>query len=167
MMDNEKTDRIKAIEVAISNEMRERKFYLTHAARSKNPLGRMMFQQIADDELEHYNRLKEMEEKWKETYPDTIIATIKGTNLRKTLKGLLAQIETLPQTDQNELQAIRTAIAFETKGVQYYHFLRDAVFDPKEKAFFGLLADMEQEHLDILKQTEAYLLNPTEWQVDV
>ncbi len=60
--------------------------------------------------------------------------------IRKTLKNLVDEIDTLPITDENALQAIRTAMAFEARGVARYTKLRDLVTDPKEKTFFGLLA---------------------------
>ena len=63
---NEK-ERLNALEVALNNEMREREFYLKNAKRSKNPLGKAMFQQIGDDELEHYERLKQLHQKWNQT----------------------------------------------------------------------------------------------------
>ena len=162
-MGTDETERIKTMEMAISNEMRERKFYLKQAARSKNPLAKTMFQQIADDELEHYKRLKEMEERWKEAFPETIVPEIHGMDLQGTLKDLLATLDTLPETDQDELQAIRTAIDFEKKGADRYIRLRNFVTDEKEKAFFGLLAEMELEHLRMLKQTESFLTNPENW----
>jgi hypothetical protein len=58
---NEK-ERLNALEIALNNEMRERAFYLRHAARTKNPVGKAMFKQIGDEELEHYERLKELQE---------------------------------------------------------------------------------------------------------
>jgi rubrerythrin len=62
-MINEK-ERLNALEVALNNEMREREFYLKNAKRTKNSLGKKMFQQIGDDELEHYERLKQLHQKW-------------------------------------------------------------------------------------------------------
>ena len=57
-------ERLDALQVALTNEMREREFYLKNAARTSNPAGKAMFQQIAAEELEHYERLKELSEKW-------------------------------------------------------------------------------------------------------
>ena len=48
-------ERLNALEVALNNETREREFYLKNAERTKNPLGKTMFKQIAADELEHYD----------------------------------------------------------------------------------------------------------------
>ena len=55
-----KEERLSAIEIALKNEKTEREFYLKNAERTKNPLGKAMFKQIADDELEHYERLKDL-----------------------------------------------------------------------------------------------------------
>ena len=57
-------DRLNALKVALNNEMSERQFYLKNVERTKNPVGKAMFQQIADEELEHYERLKQLHENW-------------------------------------------------------------------------------------------------------
>ena len=46
-------ERLNALEIALGNEKREREFYLKHAQRTRNQVGKAMFQQIADEELEH------------------------------------------------------------------------------------------------------------------
>ena len=68
--------RLNALEVALNNETKERKFYLKHAERTSHPLGKLMFQQIADDELEHYERLKQLHEKWEKggQWPETLLS---------------------------------------------------------------------------------------------
>ncbi len=71
---NEK-ERLNALEVALSNELREREFYLKNAERTRNPFGKAMFKQFGDEELEHFERLKDLhrkwekQEKWAETVP--------------------------------------------------------------------------------------------------
>ena len=57
-------ERLNALQVALNNEMKEHKFYLKNAERTKNPVGKAMFQQIAGEELEHYERLKQLHENW-------------------------------------------------------------------------------------------------------
>jgi rubrerythrin len=61
------------------------------------------------------------------------------------------------------LKAIRKAIEFEAKGAQFYAELRDKSADPKEKAFFGLLSDIEREHYASLKDTEEFFVDPAAW----
>jgi len=158
-------ERLNALEVALNNEMREREFYLKHAKRTKNPLGRAMFQQIADEELEHYERLKELHEKWvkEEAWPETVPLKVKQTLVKDVLQDIVDTVEKMPPGDDDDLAAVQEAIDFEADGAIYYAQLRDRVTDPREKAFFNLLADMEHEHFVSLKDTEELLTDPGAW----
>jgi len=161
---NEK-ERLNALEVALNNETREREFYLNNAKRSKNALGKVMFQQIGDDELENYERLKQLHEKWnkQERWPGTVPLKVKDTVVKDILVDFLKKADKTAKSDADDLQAVRTAIDFEAKGAKYYAQLRDDVSDPKEKQFFDLLSRIENEHYLSLKDTEEYLVDPTSW----
>jgi rubrerythrin len=162
-MDRE--ERLDALKVALNNEMRERDFYLQNAERTTNPAGKAMFQNIADDENEHYHRLNELHEKWaaEEKWPETVPLKVKETVVRDVLKDFLKQSATMPKGDDNDLEAIRTAINFEERGVAHYSKLRDSVTNEKEKQFFDLLVKMEHEHYLSLKDTEEFLIDPADW----
>jgi rubrerythrin len=157
--------RLDALEVALNNEMREREFYLKHARRTKNPVGRIMFQEIADEELEHYQRLKDLHEKWEkaEKWPETIPLSVKQTNIQDILQSTLKKVDEMPEADDDDVKALEIATQFEAKGSEFYAELRDACTDPKEKAFFGLLAGIEREHYLSLKDTEEYMKDPESW----
>ena len=156
---------LNALKVALTNEMRERDFYLKNAERTKNPLGRAMFQQIADEELEHFQKLKELHEKWQAEgkWPETVPVEVRGSLVKDVLKDALQKIDQVVQTNEDELRAIRKAMDFEAKGVAYYTRLRDEATDPKVKGFFDLLAAIEHEHYLSLKETEKYLSDPASW----
>ncbi len=158
-------ERLNALEVALSNELREREFYLKHAERTKNPQGRAMFQQIAEEELEHHNMLKKLHQKWvkQEKWPETLPLSVKKTRVKDVLKDQVKKVEELPERDEDDLKAVQAAIDFEAKGAAYYAKLRDAVSDPKEKVFFDLLARIEHEHCMSLKETEEFLADPSSW----
>jgi len=158
-------ERLNALEVALNNEKSERQFYLKHAERTRNPLGKAMFRQIADEELEHYERLKQLHEKWEkgEGWPETVPLKVKDTIVKDILKDMAKKAERMPPGDAGDLEAIQEAIEFEADGAIYYASLRDKVTDPKEKQFFNLLADMEHEHFVSLKDTEEFLTNPAAW----
>ena len=157
--------RLNALEVALNNELREREFYLTHAERTQNSLTKAMFEQIAGEENEHYDRLLQIHENWakQKKWPETVPLRVKDTIVRDVLKNMLRNAARLPAGDVSDLEAIRTAIEFEGKGAKYYAELRDEVPNTKEKAFFGLLADIEYEHFKSLKDTEEFLLDPAQW----
>jgi len=158
-------ERLNALEVALNNEKREREFYLKNAKRTKNALGKKMFQQIGDDELEHYQRLTELNQKWtkKEKWPETVPLKVNQTVVKDILLDFLKKADEKSQSDTDDLEAVRTAIDFEAKGAKFYADLRDAVTNQREKEFFGLLATIENEHYLSLKDTEEYLIDPISW----
>jgi len=161
----EEKERLNALEVALNNEMREREFYLNHAKRTKNPLGKKMFEQIGEDELEHYERLKQLHQIWtkKEKWPETVPLKVKDTVVKEILVDFLKNPDEKIKGDSDDLEAVRIAIDFESKGAKLYAELRDASSNPQEKAFFDLLSKMEREHYLSLKDTEEYMIDPTSW----
>jgi rubrerythrin len=161
----EEKQRLDAIVLALNNEMSEREFYLKHAQRTGNPVGKAMFNLIADDELEHYRRLKALHEKWvkNDTWPETVPLTVKQTNLKTVLNEVIRSVDKMPDADADDLDAIRTAVEFESKGIELYTRLSTASQDPREKAFFAMLAGMEREHFLSLKDAEEYLKDPSSW----
>jgi rubrerythrin len=158
-------DRLNALEVALNNEMREREFYLRNAERTKNPLGKKVFQQIGDEELEHYERLKQLHERWEkqEKWPETVPLKVKDTVVKDILVDLVQNVTEAPAGEDDDLEAVRTVIDFEAKGTKHYADLRDTVSDPREKAFFDLLSGIENEHYLSLKDTEEYFTDPASW----
>jgi len=158
-------DRLNALQVALNNEMREHDFYLKNAGRTKNPVGKAMFQQIAGEELEHYERLKQLHENWEKAkkWPETVPLKVKDTIVKTLMKEAAKNAPVKAKGDADDLKAVRTAIEFEAKGTEYYAKLRDSVTDQKEKAFFNLLAGIEHEHYVSLKDTEEYLTDPVSW----
>lgn len=165
---NEK-DRLNALEVALNNEMKEREFYLKNAKRTKNPLGKAMFRQIGDDELEHYEHLKQLQQKWKNQgkWPETVPLKVKDTIVKDILLEYIKKIDELSKGDSDDLKAVQIAIDFEAKGAKFYSELRDSVTDPKEKQFFDLLSRIENEHYLSLKDTEEYFIDPKSWYLKV
>jgi rubrerythrin len=160
-----KEERLNAIEVAIANEMRERAFYLNHALKTRHPLGKAMFEQLAVEELEHAERLKEVHKKWErlDKWPETIPLKVKDTVVKDILLKVVKESEKAPVGDADDLEAIRTAVEFEAQGVKAYVALADAVSDPHEKAFFDLLSMIEHEHYQSLRDAEEYLGDPDSW----
>ena len=161
----DKQGRLDALQTALTNEMREREFYLKHAQRTKNPVGKRMFQQIGDEELEHYERLKQLHTEWAKAgkWPESVPLAVSSTVVKDLLLGVLKGVDKGAERDADDLEAVRTAIGFEEKGTKFYENLRDQVTDPKEKAFFDLLSKIEREHYLSLKEAEEYLVDPMSW----
>ena len=158
-------NRLNALETALNNEMREHEFYLKNAERTLNPAGEDMFRQIAAEELEHYERLKQLSETWgrQEKWPETVPLKVGETKVSTILKDMVKKASGLPKGDADDLNAIQIAIDFEAKGAEFYARLRDDCTDPAEKAFFNLLADIEHEHYASLRDIEELMTDPVSW----
>jgi rubrerythrin len=165
-MSMEIEERIKSLEVALNNETQERNFYMKHREKTSNPIGKLIFATLANDESEHYQRIFQLHatlandesehyqrifqlhEKLKEEgkWPETIPLTIKGTEIKSVLQREIDAVEQLPEMDKDELEAVKIALDYEAEGVRFYENLRDNVDDPLEKEFYGMIASMEREH---------------------
>jgi rubrerythrin len=158
-------ERLNALEIALKNEMNEHHFYLKNAERTANPVGKAMFVQIAAEELEHHERLKQLADNWKKDrkWPETLPLKVKDTAVKSVFGKATRGGGGKSAGDDDDLAAVRKAIEFEAKGAQFYAGLRDKSADPKEKAFFGLLSDIEREHYASLKDTEEFFVDPAAW----
>jgi len=161
----DKKEKINALEVALRNEMEERAFYLKNAQRTKNSVGKAMFQTIADEELEHYQKLKELQQRLNAEgkWPETIPLKVKDTIVVNIFNQMTKNNENIPEGDADDREAIRQAIEFEANAAKYYAYLRDQVANPQEKRFFALLAEIEYAHYLSLKDTEELLTDPVSW----
>jgi rubrerythrin len=164
-MSSKTEERIKALEVALNNESRERDFYLKHKERTTNNLGKLMFASIASDEDEHYRRILELQKKLSKEgkWPETIPLTVKGTEVKSIIKNLVDSVDPKSKADMDDMEAVRIAIDFETKGEIFYGNLGKSVENPVEKKFYELLASIEREHRLSLEDTYEYFKDPAGW----
>jgi len=157
--------RMNALKFALENEQKEREFYLANARRTKNLAGKNMFKQIADEEKEHYDVLKKLHDQWeqKKKWPATIPLKVKKSLAGTILKSMSDKKATRIKGNEDDLKAIRTAIDFEARGMALYTKLEGGSTDPKEKAFFNLMASIERQHFLSLRDTEEFLTDPASW----
>ena len=157
--------RMSALEFALENELKERDFYLSNARKTKNLAGKNMFKQIADEEKEHYEMLKKLHDKWEKQkkWPATVPLKVKKSLTKNILRALSGKRAARIEGNDDDLKAIRMAIDFEARGVALYTKLEKQSTEPKEKAFFNLLASVEREHLLSLRDTEQFLTDPASW----
>lgn len=163
MKENERLD---ALQVALNNEMREHDFYSKNAERSSSPVSKALFQQLANEELEHYELLKKLHETWgnSEKWPETVPLQVKETLVTEIVETTAKENENQRESDnEDDLAAIRIAVEFEAEGEAFYAKLRDASSDPREKEFFAMMSKMEHEHYASLKDTEEFLTDPDGW----
>jgi rubrerythrin len=164
-MDGKTETRIKALEIALANESRERDFYLRHKERTTNHIGRLMFASIAADENEHYQRILELHKRLQQEgkWPDTVPLTVKGTDVKSVIEKIADMAETSIQGDRDDVEAVKIAIDFETKGELFYKNLAKEVDNAVEKKFYEFLSSIEREHRLSLEDTYEYFQDPAGW----
>ena len=155
----------KAIEIALENELKERDFYISQSKKTDNPVGKKMFETIAQEEDEHYQKLKEIHKKLEQTgkWPKEVSTVINETNIRESLKELPSIVDQTFNSTADDKEAIKIAIAFEKEAHVFYANLKKEAEDAQEKSFFGHLADIEWEHMQSLEDTLAFFEDPAAW----
>ncbi len=158
-------NRIKSIEIALENETKERDFYLRHAQRTQNPVGKQMFESIAQDEQEHYNRLKQLHEELSKQgkWPEETRLVINHMNIKEVLATVPNLADKSAATDADDIEAVKTAIEFESKAYNFYSKLKDRAETEAERNFFDRLALVEREHMVSLKNTLLFFEDPATW----
>jgi rubrerythrin len=164
-MSSTAVERIKALEIALNNESKERDFYLKHAARTGNSLGKLMFASIAGDEDEHYQRILGLHKKLISDgkWPETVPIAVKGTEVKAVLQKIVDSVNTSSKADTDDIEAVKVAVDFETKGEMFYAKLAKEVENPMEKKFYEFLAGIEREHRLSLEDTYEYFRDPAGW----
>lgn len=161
----EKKEKLEALKLALTNEEKEKEFYLENAGRTADELGRRMFESIADDEAEHYRRLKALYENLEERegWPEGFSTDISSSKVGEMIDRLIGEHRTAYGGDEEDVAAVKTAIEFETKGEEFYAGLAAGAGNEAEKRFFGLLSSMEREHRLSLEDTLEYFEDPKGW----
>jgi rubrerythrin len=156
---------VKALAVALENELRERDFYLAQSEKTSNPVGKKMFLQIAAEENEHYRRLQSIHQELSRQgkWPETISSAGGASTIRATFRKLARLAEKTPEAGRDDIDALHIAIQFEEKGCSYYASLSAAAETEAEKNFFQVLASLEREHLLTLQDSLLYFENPADW----
>ncbi len=157
--------KIKSIEVALKNEMRERDFYLKQSEKSADPLGKKMFATLAEEEEEHYRYLVELHKELQSAgkWPEEVSVVINKTNVGKVLDELVDRVSPSNVATADDKEAVRLAIDFEKEAYQFYKGLVKQAGHPDEKTLFELLAALEMEHVVSLEETLLYFEDPAQW----
>ncbi len=158
-------NKIKALTVALENELNERNFYLAQSEKTDNQVGKKMFLQIAAEEDEHYRRLQSIHQELSRQgkWPDTVANSVGTSNIRATFKKIAGLAKKTPAASRDDIDALNIAIQFETKAHSFYTTLCNAAESGAEKEFFKLLASVEWEHLLTLKESLLFFESPEDW----
>ena len=156
----------KVLQAALDFEEKGRNFYRKTAEQSNHPLSRTLFAALADDEVRHAERIREIHaaESGPGTWPDP--AGGRAEKLEDAIRGFFAnhRRELTPETDN--VAGYEFAMRMERTGIELYsQFAREADGEG-ERRFFEALLREEQDHLEALQNVHAYLTQPGDWEQD-
>jgi len=158
-------DTMAAIELALKNEKTEMEFYQHEASRSRNPLAKAMFLQLAKDEEEHMTRIRGVHQKRSAdgSWPKDVPIQVKGTHVTRVLEETVKKTGSAQDHDGDDQVALKKAIEFESRGHRFYVEVAAGCSNPMEQKFFRFLAEIEREHHLSLVDSLAYLEDPEGW----
>ena len=150
---------------AIKFEEDGRKLYLECAEKTEHQWGKSLFQSLADDEVKHIARLKEtfntlsISEKFT-AGPLPLAAEKQWKNIFEKAQDT---IDTVVKASTSDIDALQLGIDFEERGIKYYSTLSEESNNPLEKKFYRVLAQEENRHFLILKDSHELLTDPASW----
>jgi len=156
------------LELALNSEKREMEFFLKHAQKIKNPLGKAMMHDIAEKGRENYLRLKSL----CEMRPNKRVADKTAGRDDKSVYVDLGDMDyeekisrdmNAALADYDDFKIIEVATRLVGKAANFFARVGEAHADPKEKEFLLTLAHAERENFLNLKDIEEYLKDPVSW----
>jgi rubrerythrin len=160
-------DRISTIQFAIQNEAKETAYYLAEAERSKNPVARTLFKNLAKDEQEHVTKIKVLHAelvangKW----PEDVPIQVADTDVMAALDQIGDNHASTAVHDDDDIRALQRAVEVEKEGRALYVKLAGSAASEAERNFFEFLARIEDQHLKSVLDSLAYLQDPEGWYV--
>ena len=158
-------DRISTIEFAIHNEAKETAYYLAEAARSKNPVTRLLFSNLAKDEQEHVEKIKVLHKELvaSGTWPEDVPIHMADTNVMAALDQIGKNHASTAVHDDDDIRALNRAVEVEKEGKDLYVKLAASSQTETERNFFEFLARIEDQHLKSVVDSLQYLEDPEGW----
>jgi rubrerythrin len=158
----EKSGIQKALEEAIRFEVDGREFFLQAAERAETYLTKSIFKVLAEEELGHIQRVKEVHRRCLSSDKEIfLLSDSHEDNLENIFQQAKREIDPKILIKTSELEAVRFALQLEIKGHEFYNRLAKEATSELERAFYHQLAQEESVHFSVLRQMEEALVNAT------
>ena len=156
----------KVLKESLALENKGYKWYSEGAEKIKNSLGRRMLKRLADDELTHIKRIKEIYE----SLTKNDMSSIKvGSPTLAVFDEIFNRMKDQVDDAVNELteigvddeEIINVALELESHARFYYEEAAEKSTEKVVKDFYTMLAKEEQSHYDLLVKTNQFMENPS------
>lgn len=150
-------------EFAMKMEEDGRDYYESRAKASANPALKKIWQQLAQDEIKHYEIFRRFRDG---EVPRAAEMASQGTQIlegTKTLFEEYAAKEDLSSFGGDELAAWEKAKEMEIETENFYREKSGEEKDQKIASSFNLLADEEKKHVHLIEHVLEFLRAPRQW----
>lgn len=148
------------IRAAMEVEKNGHRFYSAMSQKAKQPLLKELFTWLAQDEVEHLRRLKQLEKNYQDgsfgECEEELVPYLRQFADTEIFPNA-ERLEAVLKTEGADLQALDMAIEAEEKFADYFHKASEMALDQDGKEAFGWLAGEEVRHARILKERRAQL----------
>lgn len=152
-------EELMAVRMAMEAEKDAYQSYSKAAKMTKNPMGRDMFQQLSEFEMNHYQKLKELYQLLSEKGEWILYS---GTSFKKK-PSVLKVVKPKGGEQLSDMDALKIAIKAEKKAQAYYRSMVELTKDTRGKNMYKRLADEEALHEKILNDQYYSLHNTGIW----
>ncbi len=163
-------DTEEVLKLALEMEDEGYRTYTQGAKTIRNSLGKRMLERLAQDELNHMKRIREMYEAlmgkrdWDQVTMNASEDSVTFLGIFNRLKSELKQsAEELGSHGVDDQEVIETAINLENHAKFYYSETAKQAKDKKVKKFLETLAKEEQGHYDALRKINRFMADPANW----
>jgi len=135
-------------------------FYVEAAGKTGNPLGRKMFQRLAEDETKHEDLLKS----WSDGGACPVGADLGGVDPDFIKKGRQEAAEAI-QPGTGDLEALEFGCNMERQAIEFYESGARQADDEASRDLLLRLKAEEDKHLALLTDLYEYMKDPNLWSV--
>ncbi len=154
------------IQKSIQLEKEGRDFYIDSAKKIKNSVGKRTLERLANDELIHISRFKELYEAISNKSVETLPTPAKNVTTFDELFGRLKDqlddaIDELTEVGVDDAETLEMALDLENHTHLFYKKASEEMKEEKVKTLYRLLAEEEKAHYDLLSKALNYLADPS------
>ena len=158
------------LKIALEMEDEGYRTYTEGAKTIKNSLGKRMLERLAQDEISHMKRIREVYEAldgkrdWASIETQIPKESVTFQNIFTRLKTELSQsVQELGSHGVDDEEVIETAINLENHARFYYTESAKKATDKKVKKFLETLAQEEEGHYQALRNMNSFMSDPANW----
>jgi rubrerythrin len=161
-MSDQDLNLLSAIQMAMEAEQKASAFYADAAQKTANPLGRKLFEQLAEFERYHYDKLLDLEKSLRD---EGTFIEYEAKELTLSAPSETASKEVGKETDKmTAIEVIKFGIDVEREAESKYTALAEQTADPAGQSMFKQLASEEHTHYLILSDAYYSVSNRGVWE---